>query len=137
MPVGLGGRDGLQVRVCNSDRFPAGLRFPDGLPVGLGAPDRFSDGGAPDGLTAGLGAPGGAAAAAAPAAPAGPAGPGAPAAPVAPAAPGLPAGLDVPDGLEDDPTELAFVFAMMKAVSTPVEWKTVPTTGLKWHSPLL
>ena len=46
-------------------------------------------------------------------------------------------GLGVPDGLEDDPTELALVFAMMKAVSTPVEGKTVPTPALKWHSPLL
>lgn len=118
VPVGLGGRVALPARVYGPDGMPAGLGtpdglpnggIPDGLPAGLGDPDGLPlGGGAPDGLPVGFGAPD-----------------------------GLPVGFGVPDGLEDDITELPLVFAMMKAVSTPLEGKTVPTEALKWHTPLL
>ena len=79
-----------------------------GLPLGLGGGGVPLGMGDPDGLPAGFGG-----------------------------RDGMPVGLGAPDEPEGDPTELTLLSAIMKAVSTPVEWKTVPITALKWQVPSL
>lgn len=91
------------------DGLPLGLGGGGGLPLGLGDPDGLPGGvGDPDELPGRVGG-----------------------------RDGLPLGLGAPDEPEGDPPEGTLLSAIMKAVSTPLEWKTVPTTALKWQNPLL